>query len=230
MNSGVLWQRDLFDWRPHWGLDFRPVEGELTLAPESHFLSCWELESSHSEQSPGSGSGKREPRKHFCSTIYRLNNKGNRVLICDPQPVLILSAGSQARTTFVRYSTAVHSYSHHCILCMSQNMQLDKMWLFQFVFSQAFFCCTDSPVSPGHFGQTKRSPSLTFMHLVFLYFFFFLLLMAEAPRSLVPPFSCVSSFYRHLTQILLLHVNPRHNLHLHLRLRCHFYGPSSVCY
>lgn len=31
-------------------LDFRPVEGELSTAPESHFLSCWELESCHDDR------------------------------------------------------------------------------------------------------------------------------------------------------------------------------------
>ncbi len=31
-------------------LDFRPVEGELSTTPESHFLSCWELESCHDDR------------------------------------------------------------------------------------------------------------------------------------------------------------------------------------
>lgn len=79
MNSGVLWQHDRLDRWPHWGLYFRPVKGELTLAPESHFLSCWELESSHREQSPGSGSGKQWWRKHFSKTICRFNSRGNQV-------------------------------------------------------------------------------------------------------------------------------------------------------
>lgn len=30
--------------------DFRPVEGELSPAHESHFLSCWELEKRHKDQ------------------------------------------------------------------------------------------------------------------------------------------------------------------------------------
>lgn len=37
--------------------DFRPVEGELSTAPESHFLSCWELESCH-EDRPQCGPGQ----------------------------------------------------------------------------------------------------------------------------------------------------------------------------
>lgn len=74
-------------------LDFRPVEGELSTGPQSHFLSCWELESCHGDRPqkeqvsgstelvffpPGWGGGRILDSTLLCLLDYLYANTNNR--------------------------------------------------------------------------------------------------------------------------------------------------------
>lgn len=93
----------------------------MTLAPESHFLSCCELESSHTESRVQVVVvGSRSEGNISAALSADLTGEETTFLICDSHPTLILSAGIQPWTLLV--TTLHQSTVTHFSVCSTRNV------------------------------------------------------------------------------------------------------------